>query len=497
LAELTYAYDYLDKNDADTVGLRAEMRARQALFFCEIGAFEACVQAANEARALVIPDTSEEHLGVIALAELCQGYAHWSQGEYVTAQTHLETAVSTVNSLDLSWIKAQSLNTLGNVLLDQGDIPTAHTYYAQALAIAEPAGQPRMEASIHINMGNAYWHSGDFNAARQQFQQAFSLADMLGMKQLESLALLNSGLVDTELGDHAEGIAHMEQALQLSRDVGDRRGEGNVLVNLIAAFMEAHRLGEARNLLHDALSICREVGDKQGEAIALELTADWHLAVGAYDRAEALLTEVVALCTANDDTWGLMEMQLSLAHLYDQRGLWDEAEVPALSLAEVAVRDGLAQTQSLQDQANEAKAYTLLGTILMHKEDYVEAAVAYETAVSLRRELEQPHLLVEAQAGQFYCQQALGQPPDDNEVSQLVDTLMASPLNGILMPGQLYHTIWQLLLAQKNPRAAELRQHGANFLQQVAAPLPEPARHTFLNQVPSHQALLSAMNLTE
>jgi tetratricopeptide (TPR) repeat protein len=222
------------------------------------------------------------------------------------------------------------------------------------------------------------------------------------------------------------------------------------------------------------------------------LAADWHLAVGAYDRAEVLLTEVVALCTANDDTWGLMEMQLSLAHLYQQRGLLAEAETPALSLAEVAVREGLAQTQTLQDQANEAKAYTLLGTILMHKEDYADAAVAWETAVSLRRELEQHHLLIEAQAGQFYCQQALRQPPDDNEVSQLVDTLMASPLNGILMPGQLFFTVWQLLRAQKNPRAAGLRQHGVNFLQQVADPLSEAVRHTFLTEVPAHQALLSS-----
>lgn len=496
LAELSYAYNHLDSQETDTVGLCAEIRARQALFLCEIGAYEACVQAANEACALVDTDTGEEYLGVIALAELCQGYAHWSQGDYATAQTYLETAVTTAASPDLGWIKAQSLNTLGNVMLDRGDIPAAHTYYAQALTIAEPAGQQRIQASIHINTGNAHWHNGDFHAARQQFQQALALATGLGMTQLKSLALLNSGLVETEIGDHPAGIAHMQQALQLSRDVGDRRGEGNVLVNLIAAFMEAHRLGEAGELLDDALTVCREVGDKQGEAIALALAADWHLAVGEYDRAETLLAAVAQLCQAIDDAWGLMEMQLSRAQLYSRRGLLDQVEPPALSLAEVAVREGLAQTQTLQDQANEAKAYTLLGTILMHKEDYAEAVVAYETAVSLRHELGQTHLLIEAQAGQFYCQQVLGQPSDDTEMSQLVDTLMASPLNGILMPGQLFYTVWQLLLTQKNPRAAELQQHGVNFLQEVADSLSEAVRHTFLTELPAHQALLSDLGIT-
>ena len=479
LTELTYAIDHLSADDPSMVGVRAEIQARQALFLGEIGAYDACVQAAIAALALAATDTTDDHtapaarrsMGVIALAELCCGYARWSQGDYATAQTHLQTAVATANFPDLNWIKAQSLNTLGNVMLDRGDIPAAHTYYAQALTITEPTGQQRIQASIHINTGNAHWHSGDFHAARQQFQQALALADRVGIRQIKSLALLNSGLVETEIGDHPEGIAHMQQALQLSRDVGDRRGEGNVLVNLIAAFMEAHRLREAGDLLPDALAVCREVGDKQGEAIALALAADWHLAVGDLDRAEALLAEVAQLCTAIDDTWGLMEMQLSQAQLLSQRGLLAEAEV--------AIRDGVAQTQTLQDQANEAKAYTLLGSILMQQEKYKEGVVAYETAVSLRRQLGQPHLLIEARAGQFYCQQAVGDPINKNELEQLTDTLLVSSLHGILLPSQLFHTVWQLLLVQENPRAAAVQQHGANFLQQLADQLPLSAQHTF------------------
>ena len=489
LAELTYAYDHLDQNDANTIGLCAEIRARQALFLSAIGTYEACVQAAEEALALAATDTANNHTTVLALAELCRGYALWSQGDYDVAQTHLQTAVATADLPDLSWIKAQSLSTLGNVLLDQGDIPTAHTYYEQAIAIAEPAGQQRIEASVHINIGNAHWHNGDFSAARQQFQQAATQADTLGTGQIKSLSLLNIGLVESELGNHAASIANMQAALQLSRDVSDRRGEGNILVNLIAVLMEAHHLGEAGELLHDALSTCREVGDKQGEAIALELAADWHLVVGDYAQAETLLTEVSQVCTANDDTWGLMEMQLSWAYLYTQKGL--------LTKAETAVRDGLAQTQTLQDPANEAKAYTLLGAILIQQEDYVQAKVAHETAVSLRRELGQTHLLIENEIGQLFCQQALGQTINSTHCAQMLEQLLASSLNGILMPGNLFYMMWQLLLAQKNPRAADVQQHGGIYLQQVAEQLAPAARHTFLTNVPAHRSLLANFNPNE
>ncbi|MCB8928684.1 MAG: tetratricopeptide repeat protein [Ardenticatenaceae bacterium] len=464
---------------AGSAQLQAEIRVRQALFLTEVGEYEAAITTADEAVALFDAES------VTATANLCRGYVHWSQGNYEAAKPELEQAIIQAQTANLGWAAAQSLNTLGNVLLDQGETAAAQAAHQQALAQAAEIGQQRLEASARINLGNDFWHAGEFAAAQVQFRQALTICQAAGIRQIESLAHLNIGLVDSELGNHDAAVSHIERALAISREVGDRRGEGNALLNLLVVFMELNRFGEVADLLPDALEVCRAVGDQQGEAMALDLSAHIHLLTGAFAQAEAVLAETWQLCERIGDGWGLMETRLSQARL--QGHLGDFAA--SVRLAE----DALAQARELADQATIAKALCVLGNGRLAQESYAAAIEAYEQAIAIWQELEQGHLTLESVAGRLLCLVRLKRPLLPNVLDQLVEQLLQKPPHGLVEPGRVFYTAYLLLAELADARAELVREKGGQFLLETAVQFPSTSQQEgYLQKIQFHRALLNS-----
>ncbi|MCA9897126.1 MAG: tetratricopeptide repeat protein [Ardenticatenaceae bacterium] len=462
--------------------LRAEIQVRQALFLTEIGAYEAAIVAADEAVALSGADS------VAAIANLCRGYAHWSQGNYEAAKPELEQAIVQAKTADFGWVAAQSLNTLGNVLLDQGETAAAQAAHQQALAQAAKIGQQRLEASARINLGNDFWHAGEFAAAHAQFEQALTICQAAGIRQIESLAHLNIGLVDSELGDFTSSVAHIERALALSRKVGDRRGEGNALLNLLVVFMELNRVDEVADLLPDALAVCRAVGDQQGEAMALDLSAHIQLLTGAFAESGAILAETWQLCERIGDGWGLMETRLSQARL--QWHLGDFAASVRLAA------DGLARAQALADQASEAKAWCLVGNGRLSQNSYEEAIAAYEQAIAIWQEAEQGHLALEGAVGRLLCLVRLKRPLRPKELDQLIEQLLKKRPHGLVEPGRVFYTAYLLLAELGDGRTEVVRGEGERFLRETAVQFPAPNQQNgYLHKISFHQALLQKSDI--
>ncbi|MCB8979288.1 MAG: tetratricopeptide repeat protein [Ardenticatenaceae bacterium] len=458
--------------------LQAEIRVRQALFLTETGAYEAAILAADEAIVLSAAET------VTAIANLCRGYAHWSQGNYEAAKPELEQAIAQAKTAELGWVAAQSLNTLGNVLLDQGETVAAQALHQQALTQAAKIGHRRLEASTRINLGNDFWHAGEFALAHEQFEQARHICQAAGILQIESLAHLNIGLVDSELGNYASSVAHIEQALAISREVGDRRGEGNALLNLLVVFMELNRVGEVADLLPDALAVCRAVGDQQGETMALDLSAHIHLLTGAFAEAEAILVETWQLCERIGDGWGMMETRLSQARLQWHLGNFAEN----VRLAE----DALARARELADLASEAKAFCAVGNGRLAQESYEEAIEAYEQAIATWQELDQGHLTLESVAGWLLCLVRLKRPLPPNDLDQLINYLLQKPPHGLVEPGRVFYTTYLLLTELEDARAEVVRQRGEMFVQETAVQFPTYRQQEgYLHQISFHHVLLN------
>jgi hypothetical protein len=70
---------------------------------------------------------------------------------------------------------------------------------------------------------------------------------------------------------------------------------------------------------------------------------------------------------------------------------------------------------------------------------------------------------------------------------------MQDTLNGTSEPFRIYWTCYQVLSANKDPRAYEILQAAYQRLQTAASKMDEPAlRHSFLENVVIHQLIVDA-----
>lgn len=448
--------------------LLAELQAWQALFLCEVGQYEEAIETAQSAIEQLSEDEGDQQH---AVAIYCQGYAHWSVGEYDEGEAKLTQAAELAQSLGLIWVYAQSLSTIGNILLDQGDVTAAQQKYHAGLTAAQSVHQPRIEASLRINLGNSYWHIDDYGQARAEFEQALTLSQQFGMRQLESLAWNNIGLVDSARGEFGPALEAIRQALAIGREVGDRRGEGNALLNLVAVQIESEDLADAWEHVDDALAVCRAIGDKQGEGIALEHYGGLYLRCGSYERAAEYFDQAWEINTELGEQWGLATISV-------WRGLLALYREDAAAAYQQALH-GLERAQELQDQSTEALAQMIVGHLFFADQQYEKAAEAYGQAAVIREEIGQSHLNIEFHPAWLLCRHYVGDCVAADEVNRVVERLLGDKLPGIYEVGRLFADVCQLLLLVDDERYEQLRHYAENYLQEMAAQLPREIQDDF------------------
>jgi tetratricopeptide (TPR) repeat protein len=83
--------------------------------------------------------------------------------------------------------EADTLNSLGEVLIATGQLDGAHTRHAAAFELARPIGDKYQQARALGGLGRAYHAAGDQDQARQHWQQALELFTELGVPEADEV----------------------------------------------------------------------------------------------------------------------------------------------------------------------------------------------------------------------------------------------------------------------------------------------------------------------
>jgi tetratricopeptide (TPR) repeat protein len=141
-----------------------------------------------------------------------------------------------------------------------------------------------------------------------------------------------------------------------------------------------------------------------------------------------------------------------------------------------------------------AYALVLIGHAQTQAGHFVDAATAYQQALTLYTEIDRAELAAEAQAGLAAIAYNQG---DWAQAQRLVETvlklLVDYPTAGQDEPFYLYLTCYRILAAANDPRAIPLLRQGYTLLQQYADQITDDAlRRSFWEKVPIHAALHQA-----
>ncbi len=447
----------LDELEALAGQLGAEQQARVALrraIYAE--ATSDYPAAMTAAQAAIGWAQATGHVAHEAAGFLYWGQALWRQSDHAAARLHLETALARARAAGVAWLEASSLRVLGAVA----------------------------------------WAVSDYSAARIYYEQALEIDRRIGDRRSMGRSLNNLGLVADEVNDYRSAVDYYEQALRIYRDIGDRRGEGVTGSNLGLALWGQGSFDAAQTCFEQAQRICQEVGIRSGEGNAANNLGLVRLGIGDYEAAKGWFDRALAIYRDIGDrrSEGIALANLASACRY-------RADlVTALDYAHRAL-DAARQAGHRQ---GEAQSLTVLGHGLAdlaardmrHRERLAEAATAYREAANIRHSLGDHNLESESVAGLARVVLAQGQPA---EALRLVEKVLAhlageGDLYGSSEAFLVYLTCYQVLRACGDGRAGEvLATAQAALIERAARIGDEEMRHSFLEDVPHHRAIMDEL----
>ncbi|MCP4363549.1 MAG: tetratricopeptide repeat protein, partial [Chloroflexi bacterium] len=334
----------------------------------------------------------------------------------------------------------------GQALTNLRKFDTAQSKLQQGLTLANQANVPFPQAQILRQLGVLAYYGRDYDQAKTYYERALSLFRKLGNGREEAGVLNNLALVAYVHHDYKTAITIFQQAAQLYRQLGDYWGEGLALINMGNTCQQYGDYAGSRQFYEQSLPFKRRVGNRHGEGIAyVSLGLSCHR---------------------------LGDYQASLR--YNQQALEIAAE--------------------LDDMDVRAFALTFMGHTLLTTDKLATAQEAYAEAYQIRLTRNQPQLAMEPLAG---LAETLFLTGDLVQAMKWVELLYTSlserGIAGTEEPYRLYHICFKILAANQDSRAALILEKAYADLIQCAREIPEPTiRHTFLENIAAHQAIISA-----
>ncbi|MCP4536396.1 MAG: tetratricopeptide repeat protein [Chloroflexi bacterium] len=326
-----------------------------------------------------------------------------------------------------------------------GDYSAAAAAAKAAIRLAQTVQDVSSEAMACIKWGLVLWRQGDLVAAHSWLEQALALAQAVQLREVEADILRNLGTVSNLQGDFVGAKAYNEQALHIYREVGHRLSESRVFNNLAIISKNLGNYVESKSYLEEALRICREVGNRRDECSVLN------------------------------------DIGVLLHHLRNDKAS-RQYQLQALAIM-----------QEVGDRYGQGYGLTYLGHALAGLGRLTEAADAYQEALDIRRELDQPNLVIESLAGLARVSLTEGNLTRALvQVEQILHYLdQGSTLTGTEEPMRIHLTCYRVLRANGDPRAQSILDVAHQALQEQAdAITDEEMRRSFLENVPYHREIV-------
>jgi tetratricopeptide (TPR) repeat protein len=204
---------------------------------------------------------------------------------------------------------------------------------AAALAIAVAQGDAWLEIEVLLEQATALDWSDDYAGSAAIAERALGRQRQAGISELQSEVLLARARSAFRQGRFAEVVASLDEVVELARRHGHAETETIALVILGVALAEAKQFERAEAVFSDLIALCERRDDRfhLGAAYANRIIL-WTL-VSQSDRAEADLRTAIQLARET----GHATLERNATHNLAEQQLWQGALDEALSLARRAL----------------------------------------------------------------------------------------------------------------------------------------------------------------
>jgi DNA-binding SARP family transcriptional activator len=195
------------------------------------------------------------------------GLAARAAGDYDSAQSSLEQALSIFAALDQASYQVHTLGNLSTLWLQRGDPAQALALAQQALSLCEAAGL-QVDRRIPLgDMGAAAAALGEVELARQRLAESLAIAHQISDRTQEILCLGHLGWLDVQRGQAAAALEHLRAALALAEQVNSCAEQPWLHAGLAEALRLAGDLAAAAHA-RQALALACAAGQAHDQRLA-------------------------------------------------------------------------------------------------------------------------------------------------------------------------------------------------------------------------------------
>jgi tetratricopeptide (TPR) repeat protein len=350
---------------------------------------------------------------------------------------------------------------------------------------AKELGDHAKQAEVYIRSAWYSFYTSDFPTQLDAARQAKDLAREIGADALLGRADIVEAWALMMTGNESEAIIHAVEALELTRKTNMRLEEGNAL-NLLG--MLSINLGDyfkAIEYVEGFIKIARETGNRERELTALVNISVAYTPLGNYQAAIKSLKDVLTICAETGDRVMESTAHINLGWAAQAKGDWE--------LAREHLEIGIAMKIEFEHRDAEAEGLLWMAHVWLGLDKPEKALPLIEKVLEYRRELDQPHHVIEATAA-IAC--AYLAKEDFTRANKRVEEILdyfteGSSLEGTWEPLRIYWSCILILKEQGDKRYKELLNKGYQLLQERASRISDVAsRELYLKNVPWHSEII-------
>jgi predicted ATPase len=363
--------------------------------------------------------------------------------------------------------------------------PEALTLLEDALTQVHTWSHPVLEAMVLHRLANAHFLDGHLNACRQVVQRALQAYTALGDTAGMAAMLVNLGSLSLTLLDDLDEVKrYTEQALQLQETTGNRQIEAISRINLSAFHLIEGEYLQAMEQASKALTLAEKLRHRRFQAMALECLGQVYAGLGDFAQADAYYGESQARAQASGHTGHQAEALKGRMNLRLRTGDHETAQELAEALRRLA--SAALPIRFVGD------AWRAQGHVHAARQELAAAEDAYREAVQAYAASTHPYLQVEPLAGLAEVALAEDRLADALEwVEEICAWWQPAYLAANAEEERIYLTVYHVLQAQRDARAADILHQAQAFIEARAANLSDAAmRQRYLGATSHRREIL-------
>jgi len=415
---------------------------------------------------------------------LAQESIYKLQGKFDQRLDILEALLRTATELGDPAHESKTYLCWVDYYYDQGNFPAAIDTALQVLRLAETSKLPDVTLKTYNLIASSFWKVNNLREAMRYAETGLELARKAGDKKHEAELLNNQGMIAFERRILPSAQEYFNRSLTIALENGFSRIQANALNNLGMVTGYQGNFQSAQNYYEQALKIARETGARKQEAMNLANLGWVSGQLGEYHQAITYTEENIRIARKIGDpyneTYGLINLSSYAGAIGDQ--------VLALGAATQAQK----LARQIGNRSAEAWALTSLGHSYLASKNFEQARNAYQGALLIRRECNQPLLATEPEAGLSRVLLAQGDiEAADQHIRTILPVINTNlSLDGTDDPIRVYLACYLVLNAKNDDKAGDIIKAARDLIQSRAAKIPDEGRRkSFLENIPHHREI--------